>query len=302
MPAAPAYSCSRRASLAGSGLSFRLEPDPHRFRQLVDPFLGADPVARTLPITVLDAVISGLYEEWVLAAVESGDGVVTGCAVQTPPHNVIVAAIDSAAAHALADGLRAGAHSFPGVVGLTPVVHDFAAAWCEGSGVVAVDDRAERLFRLDAVVPPRLAPGRPRLATPDDVDLLVPWTEAFGREVGVVGPRDVRHGLDVRIGAGRAWLWEIDGEGGFVQVVSYVGNSPVLLGQARIGPVYTPPELRGAGYASNVVAHVSELLLGQGVVPTLFTDLANPTSNAIYRALGYTPVADAFEVRFVTPP
>ena len=31
----------------------------------------------------------------------------------------------------------------------------------------------------------------------------------------------------------------------------------------------------------------------------LFTDLANPTSNSIYQAVGYAPVADAAQIDFV---
>ena len=61
---------------------------------------------------------------------------------------------------------------------------------------------------------------------------------------------------------------------------------------ARVGPVYTPPEHRGRGYASAAVAGVSERLLEQGVRVCLFTDQANPTSNRIYTALGFEPVVD----------
>lgn len=283
--------------LPGTNLSYSAEPDPRRFRQRVAAFLEQDPVERTLQITVLDAVQSGLYTAAVLALVAAEDGAVTGCAIQTPPHNVIVAASTTGAVRALARGLRAHKHEFPGVVGLTPWVHEFARAWCEGgAGLTSEDDRAERLFQLAVVAPPPPALGSARLATLDDLDLLVDWNEAFGREVGGARPPDLRRSLVVRVETGRTWLWVAGGE-----VVSYAGHSPVLLGHARIGPVYTPPTRRGAGFASNLVAHVSGRLLELGAVPTLFTDLANPTSNAIYRALGYTAVADAFEVRFVPP-
>ena len=63
-------------------------------------------------------------------------------------------------------------------------------------------------------------------------------------------------------------------------------------GVARIGPVYTPKEHRGHGYASRAVAEVSQLLLDRGVRCCLFTDQANPTSNRIYESIGYRPVVD----------
>lgn len=276
-------------------LTFTIDPDPRTFRRRVAPFLDADPVERTLPTTVLDAVVTGYYAEWVLASVQSEEGAVVGCAVQTPPHKLIVAAQTHDAVRALARGLgRMTSCSFPGVVGLSPWVTAFATAWCEGQALTAVQDRAERLFRLDAVVAPRAALGSVRLATPDDLDLLAGWTAAFGHEVKIVMPSDVRKGVVDRIAAARAWVWMRE-----EQAVSFLGHSPVLAGHARIGPVYTPPEHRGAGFASNLVAHVSARLLEHQVVPTLFTDLANPTSNSIYQTIGYKPVADAYEITFV---
>ena len=63
-----------------------------------------------------------------------------------------------------------------------------------------------------------------------------------------------------------------------------------------MGPVYTPRERRGRGYASAGVAGVSRIVLAQGARACLFTDQANPTSNKIYAALGYRPVVDMVNV------
>src|SRR6187402_3411447 len=120
-------------------LTFTTDTDPERFRARVSTFFRADPVSRTLPLTVLDAVITGVYDEWVLACVETAPGLVAACAVQTPPHNVIVAASSAEDARTLAHGLRAEGFAFPGVVGLRPYAEDFATAWCEGSTRTAVD-------------------------------------------------------------------------------------------------------------------------------------------------------------------
>lgn len=72
-----------------------------------------------------------------------------------------------------------------------------------------------------------------------------------------------------------------------------VGTNAPVAGAVRIGPVYTPPEQRGRGYASSAVAAASQQALDEGASScTLFTDLANPTSNSIYRALGNERFAD----------
>jgi predicted GNAT family acetyltransferase len=68
-----------------------------------------------------------------------------------------------------------------------------------------------------------------------------------------------------------------------------------------ISLVYTPPDLRQRGYATACVASLSQMLLDEGwQFCTLFTDLANPTSNSIYRKIGYKPVGDFHDYLFIT--
>jgi predicted GNAT family acetyltransferase len=63
--------------------------------------------------------------------------------------------------------------------------------------------------------------------------------------------------------------------------------------------VYTPPEKRGNGYASACVAALSQRQLDAGKrFCTLFTDLSNSTSNALYQRVGYRPLAEFVEIRF----
>jgi predicted GNAT family acetyltransferase len=63
--------------------------------------------------------------------------------------------------------------------------------------------------------------------------------------------------------------------------------------------VYTPPEHRGHGYGSAVTAAASQIALDRGKrFCFLYTDLANPTSNAIYTRIGYRPVCDSREIAF----
>ena len=68
----------------------------------------------------------------------------------------------------------------------------------------------------------------------------------------------------------------------------------------RVNAVYTPVELRGQGYASATVAALSQLLLDRGYrFCCLYTDLSNPTSNAIYKRIGYDPVTDSSVYRLI---
>ena len=74
-------------------------------------------------------------------------------------------------------------------------------------------------------------------------------------------------------------------------------NGPTPNG-IRVGYVYTPPGQRGRGYASALVAHVSQAQLDAGKrLCFLYTDMTNPTSNYIYQKLGYRRVAESIEVK-----
>ncbi|GAA3079170.1 hypothetical protein GCM10020254_24240 [Streptomyces goshikiensis] len=146
-----------------------------------------------------------------------------------------------------------------------------------------------RLYRLDGLLAPDPAPqGRARRAVPADLPLLLEWTVAFKREAGVRGAAS-EAALRDRLSYGGLLLWEHAGE-----PVSLAGFTRPIGSASRVGPVYTPPGRRGRGFAAGVTYAVSGAAGAREVL--LFTDLANPTSNGVYRRLGYAPVEDRVEV------
>jgi predicted GNAT family acetyltransferase len=83
--------------------------------------------------------------------------------------------------------------------------------------------------------------------------------------------------------------------------VSMAMVRPTVAGVARIGPVYTPDADRGHGYGSAVTAAAARTALATGARDVvLFTDLANPVSNSIYRRIGFRPVSDWLAIEFTT--
>ncbi len=67
----------------------------------------------------------------------------------------------------------------------------------------------------------------------------------------------------------------------------------------RVSLVYTPPELRGRGYAGAVTAAASQQALRAGAQELLlYTDLANPVSNSVYQRIGYRPVEHELSLAF----
>jgi GNAT superfamily N-acetyltransferase len=221
-----------------------------------------------------------------------------GGALRTPPHNLVV--LQPAEDRALGALAVAIEDELPGVVAAVPEVDLFASAWAERHGLRAVTRFDQRIYVLRALVPPGPTPGAMRLANPRDRELALEWVRAFADEAsdddGVDAAR-IERSVDARIAGAEAGLalWEFDGRP--VSLAGFGGPTPSGI---RIGPVYTPPELRGRGYGTAVTAAASELLLERGYrFCFLYTDLANPTSNAIYRRIGYEPVCDSREVAFV---
>ncbi len=270
------------------------------FLALAGEFLAAREAENNLIFGILsnlEADPSQYSEPPYLGTVLAGEGRVAGAAIRTPPWRVVIADADDLAAPALLADDLAG-EAVPGVVGPARVAARFAEAWSARAGVPMRLGRHERSFRLRRVIPPRAAPGELVRARPGDRALLAAWSEAFHVEaIGASGPaQDFDANADRWIrGVGRtAYLW-VD-EGWPVSLAGAGGLTPTGI---RIGPVYTPPELRGRGYASNLVAGVSQLQLDAGRrFVFLFTDLANPTANKIYQAIGYEAVNDVDEYEF----
>lgn len=228
------------------------------------------------------------------ATVTAGDRVVAA-ALQTPPFQLVLSEIDDQAAIPLlaADLVD---RDLPGALGPVEHIRAFVDARTARGGPPGRIKVSERIFRLTEVKPPRPTAGHWRIAIPDDHDIVATWIHAFMREaLGEDDPAEAAGLIDGWLaGRGRTLhLWE-DGE-----VVSLVGVGSPTPNGIRIGPVYTPPESRNHGYASALVAAVSQAELDAGRrFCFLFTDQANPTSNHIYQAIGYEPVRDVDAYRF----
>ena len=287
--------------------------DPAVFLDVAGEHLSEDPVLGTVVATVtrraLDGVdlARGTGPRWWLTVHDGGR--VVGVAMRTapaPPYPIYVMPMPDAAARALARALHERDEPLLRINGALPAAELVGAETARlVDGEVAVAERM-RLHTVTNVVPPRPVPGRLRTATPDDLDLVLRWYLAFDVDAAEQAGREGAHQmleppeedtLLPRIEQGRVWLWE-DEHGERVHLTAV---NPPAYGVARIGPVYTPRERRGHGYARAAVAEVSRMLLDQGLRVCLFTDQANPTSNRVYEAIGYRPLVDMANLVVTTP-
>ena len=262
------------------------------------PVLLADEPRHNLALGILSFTLEhpDVYPE-IRGWVASERGKVTGAALRTPPYNLVVARpLAADALEAIAGTIE---EELPGVVGAVPEVDAFARLWAARKPVTATTRFDHGIYSLSKVVPPAGVEGALRLAGGADRPLVLAWLTAFTEEAlhGMDDPGRIERSVDARLGAegsGGIALWEVGGEP--VSLAGFGGPTPNGL---RIGPVFTPPERRGHGYGSAVTAAVSELALERGKrFCFLYTDLANPTSNAIYVRIGYERVCDSREVAF----
>jgi predicted GNAT family acetyltransferase len=221
---------------------------------------------------------------------------VVGAVLRSPGRQALVSAVPPRLAPAVERALAEADPAADGAEGPVAEAEAFAAARVARTGCRVEPVMRTRLFALEVLAPPRGVPGRARRAEEGDVPLLGAWRRAFGAEAGHDKEHDPE-GLvarSLRLGAGEM-LWEVDGT-----PVAQACAKPVIAGASRIGPVYTPPEHRGHGYAAAVTAAASRWALDAGAERVvLFTDLDNLTTNRLYPRIGYRPVYDAMALRFL---
>jgi predicted GNAT family acetyltransferase len=274
-------------------LTVGFDTDPRAALAAAGEFLGTRPVEHNVHITILHTRIAervtGRYW-WV-----ERDGVTIAYAFQSPlVFHIGITPMDRETTEALVDAVVAVAPDLPGVIGDATTAAMFAATWAERAHVPAHPEEAQRIYRLGTLVPPRDVPGALRGAAPSDRELLAQWTAAFDDDTGARDRSDPEQEVDRRLRAGRLAVWDVGG------AVSMAMTREPALGVARVSGVYTPPEHRGHGYASACVAALSaEVLATDADTCILYTQLANPTSNAIYRAIGYEPVGEIVRYGFM---
>jgi len=224
------------------------------------------------------------------AAVTNTDELVVAAAMQTPPWQVVLSEMDDTRAVQLLVEDRV-ADPPPAVFGPSVVAAGYARQMSERTGAPTRLDLGERIFQLTNLIPPRRTTGAMRPARPSDHALLTQWLTEFIEEAAPGDPHDDIDGMAERWANGEGRTMQLWLDNGLP--VSMCGVGSQTPHGIRIGPVYTPSDLRGRGYASNLVARACARELSSGRRHCfLFTDRANPTSNHIYEAIGFEAVTE----------
>lgn len=236
---------------------------------------------------------------WFMATVSDEKGIHL-TALMTPPHNITLYATDNIinqkAINCLIDGLKD--YEIPGVTTEKTLAEFFAKEYTARKGLAFKTSMSQRIYELNTVNPDIKQFGVVRLLEERDMCFFPYWVEAFNAansygktEMSIPQEAELYR---FRLSSKKLYVLEVDGIP--VSMAGYTREMQTAIGVAF---VYTPPYYRGKGYASSCVAQISQIALDKGFTKcVLYTDLLNPTSNSIYKKIGYTSVCDSLMLKF----
>ncbi|MEU7472141.1 GNAT family N-acetyltransferase [Streptomyces sp. NPDC044984] len=282
---------------------WRLTEDVDDFLARAGDFLRSRPALHNTPLTDIEKLRTRGADArgagtTVFGRLESG-GEVRAVFYRTPRGRLGLTPLSAERTDALAAHLAGLGHSPSDVIADRATAGAFAESWQRHTGAVPVPFWRTHLYRLGTLTPPQPCPeGRGRLVGGKDREQVVRWCREFCVDVGEQSSIDLIDAGswdDSRFGDRHFTFWETpDGT-----PVSMAAATSIVGGMVRVDPVHTPARLRGRGYAGAVTAEVSRAALAAGATDVvLFTDPANPTSNALYQRIGYVRVADFAGYRF----
>ena len=254
-------------------------------------FLSSQPVLHNLILSTLHARVAHAEPGRYWMAIQRDD--IVGVVLQSPlTFPATLTPMEPPVATAMADAIAEAGIALPGVNGEAATAARFAGQWSERTKSAAIPFEGNRLYELLETGEVPAVEGKLRQSRRKERSLMILWSRAFQQEIG-----ESADGTELRVdrgmAAGQLWVWEQSAE-----VVSMAISREPVQGVGRLSGVYTPPEKRKHGYAAACVHALSKKLREGGYRCILYTDLGNPTSNSIYRRIGYGAVAEALRYRF----
>ncbi len=270
------------------------------FLNIMQPYLLKTEIENNLMSGVCLSQLSSVYDSnnKNFYSIISEDGKPVLSSIMTPFRNLILCAGDDVSEQAfelLAAFLHENNWHVPGVIGKPELTQKFVGAWRIKTGVSGRIAMRQRIYGLREVLHPTYPEGVIRKASESERDFLLKWYDAFYEEalpgLEQIDPQEIAR---TNLLAGDVYLW-IDKE---PVCMADVGRK--MINGVCVCHVYSPPETRKRGYATALVAQLSQLMLDNGFQHCcLYTDMDFPTSNHIYQQIGYKAVCDSNVYLFV---
>ncbi|WP_221564870.1 GNAT family N-acetyltransferase [Alkalihalobacillus sp. TS-13] len=286
-------------------MDFRQYQEASEFANSAETFLQKDEALNNLPLGILNRCLHNEKQGIItksapfFATITDDDNKLVLVLIMTPPFNLGVFGDSShiqsneAIEHAIAS-LKKMPLKVPGVIGTKHLAGTFAEKWCSNDKIIYETAMEQCIFKLTKVNDVPQSPGFIRLATMEDHELLSKW----GHEFSFVTETpftiaEAKEKTKEFIHQESLYVWT-DGE-----PVSMARKARGTSNGMSVNYVYTPKEYENRGYATSCVSELSRMLLKEGYeFCTLYTDLSNPTSNSIYKRIGYRPIGDSIVYQF----
>ncbi len=281
--------------------------DVNEFCELTYPFLIKNEAENNLLFGILESLKVDIHtydptdNPFLIIIYE--DEEISSVSIRTPPHNQILSVTKNLdAISVLVDLLIDNEHQIPGVIGFKDGVKIFIELWASKMGKKPVLATNERIYQLTEVNQNISNSNSFENASEEDRKLLINWGQSFMKEILKDAPQDQidrsiqRMEIMMNKSLQKKDIFVLKAGGTIVSIARASRGTPN--GQA-VTLVYTPPQYRNHGYATELVAKLCSSILKKGKnYCYLFTDLANPTSNSVYMKVGFRPVIDVDEYRF----
>ncbi|OJD39547.1 acetyltransferase [Bacillus nitratireducens] len=258
-----------------------------RFKEDVTPFLEKNEQENNLILGVLQVV-----QEPIFMAVAKRREEIAVVFLQTVEKQMIVATSEIAEEDIveLAKKLTKVYPDIPGFIGNKKVIQKLAeeiAILEQKKIVVGMEQgvyelkRVKKKWNKDEIF---------RTINSDELPLIEKWIYQFCEDVKLPTTKEeAKQTAHTLITTNRLFGLEVGGK-----LVSVAAKTRTTTNNITVNFVYTPKEERKKGYASNCVAALSQRMLDEGYkTTTLYTDLANPTSNKIYQEIGYEQIMES---------
>ena len=182
----------------------------------------------------------------------------------------------------------------PGIIGPKDIVERLVEYWKQKPKVdykIGFNQLVYALQKINHI--PKLE-GELKRATIEDLSLISSWFHLFLIEALNEDDEEVANEVALRkIKNEEVYIWFNKTKVAMASIARPTNNG------VTINYVYTPQSQRANGYGTKLVAELSYEMLEKGYkFCTLFTNLDNPTSNNIYKKIGYKSVKEFISIKF----
>lgn len=262
--------------------------DVLRFKEDVTSFLGENEQGNNLILGVLQVVQEPIF----MGVAKQGEDI-AGVFLQTEEKIQMIVATSEISEEDIAElakELTKVYPDIPGFIGNKKVIQKLAEEIAILERKKTTLGMEQGVYELKRVKKKWSGDGIFRAVNSDELPLIEQWIHQFCEDVKLPTTKEeAKQTAYTLITTNRLFGLEVGGK-----LVSVAAKTRPTTNNITVNFVYTPKEERKKGYASICVAELSQRMLDEGYkTTTLYTDLANPTSNKIYQEIGYEKIMES---------